>query len=115
MERLIGNRGGPSDDGTYHKEEFWLQPKYGYAVVKHVVSDCPAVADDPLRNRLVYEYNGFQQSPRGIWYPTVSRWKNAVELRKKTGTGGRKFGDRVTYFYLDFTADLPDAAFRPDR
>ena len=50
LASTTGQSTGHVDDrSAYHKEEFWLQPKYGYAVVKHVISDCPAVEEDPLR------------------------------------------------------------------
>ena len=49
VELQLAKNGGAGDRNAYHKEEFWLQPKYGYAVVKHVTSDCPEVDEDPLR------------------------------------------------------------------
>ena len=87
MELLWRKGGGPDHDDrrAYHKEEFWLQPKYGYAVVKHVFSDCPAVEEDPRRKekQIIHEYDGFRQTPRGVWYPTVSRWKHASSPRTR--------------------------------
>lgn len=113
VERLIANRGGPDDRSTYQKEEFWLQPKYGYAVVKYVLSGCPEVDEDPRRKEkaIIYEYDDFRQTPRGLWYPTVSRWKNASQSENKNKPGGIEFHDKVTYFYLAFTAELPDELF----
>jgi hypothetical protein len=100
VESLRAKQGGPNDRNSFHKEEFWLQPKYGYAVVKHVLSDCPAVDEDPLwkDKQIIHEYDGFRQTPRGAWYPTVSRHRSTSQ-------------DQVTYFCLDFTADLPDELF----
>ena len=106
--------GGPArPTEAYHKEEYWLQPKYGYAVVRQVFSDCPAVDEDPRRKekRIIYEYDGFRRTPRGVWYPTVLRWKNASSSANKAKPGGIEFHDQVTYFYLDFTAELPDELF----
>jgi hypothetical protein len=116
VELLLANQGGPTDRRAYHKEEFWLEPKYGYAVVKHVFSDCPAVDEDPLQKekRLIYEYDDFRQTPRGMWYPTLSRWKNASQSENKNEPGGVEFHDQITYFYLDFTAKLPDGLFSPE-
>ena len=37
----VAKNGGAGDRNAYHKEEFWLQPKYGYAVVKHVTLTVP--------------------------------------------------------------------------
>ena len=64
---------------------------------------------------MVYEYDGYRQSPRGIWYPTVSRQKNALQSKDRSKPGGVEFKDLVTYFYLDFNAELPDQVFSPDR
>jgi hypothetical protein len=116
VERLTAKGFRRDDRSVYHKEEFWLQPKYGYALVKHVDSDCPAVDEDPKQKEkeIVFEYDGFRQSPRGLWYPTVARYKNAIQSENKNKPGGIEFRDRVTYFYVDFTADLPDELFNTD-
>jgi len=116
VEVLLANQGRPADLRTYHKEEFWLQPKYGYAVVKRVWSDCPAVDEDPLQKerQTIYEYDDFRQTPRGVWYPSVARWKNATPSENKSKPGGIEFHDQVTYFYVDFTAELPDELFSPE-
>ena len=113
VELLLAKSGGPVDRRTYHKQEYWLQPKYGYAVVKYVTSDCPEVDEDPLRKekQLIHEYDDFRQTPRGVWYPTVSRYKNATQSENKNKPSGIEFHDQVTYFYLDFTAELPDELF----
>jgi hypothetical protein len=114
VELQLAKSNTPEDGKAYHKEEFWLQPKYGYAVVKHVTSDCPAVDKDPVRKEIIREYDGFRQTPRGLWYPTVSRHKNASSTENKNKPGGIDFHDQVTYFYLDFTAELPDELFSAD-
>ena len=116
VELQLAHQDGPLDRRAFHREEFWLQPRYGYAVVKHVTSDCPAVDEDPLRKEkgIIHEYDGFRQTPRGVWYPTVSRWKNASESENKNKPGGIEFHDQLTWFYLDFAAELPDELFRTD-
>ena len=109
VELLFTHQGRPTDRVTYNKEEYWLQPKYGYAVVKHVLSfSYKADGDRPRKeNRLVFEYDDFRQTPRGIWYPTKSVWKNAP-------WGPNKNKPRsIEYFHLDFTAELPDELFDP--
>jgi len=116
VEVQIAHRDRPDDRSTYHKEEFWLQPNYGYAVVKHVFSDCPAVEEDPLlkEKRIIHEYDGFRQTPRGLWYPTVSRLKMPSRSENKNKPDGVESHGQVTYFYLDFTAELPDELFSTD-
>jgi hypothetical protein len=116
VELQVAHRGGRYEHSAYHREEFWLQPKYGYAVVKHVSSDCPAVDADPLLKEkgIVHEYDGFRQTPRGLWYPTVSRLKYPSRSANKNQAGGVESYDQVTYYYLDFTAQLPDELFSDD-
>jgi hypothetical protein len=111
VESQLAHTDHHNDHSAFHKVEFWLQPKYGYAVVKHVISDCPAVEKDPLRKEIIHEYDGFRQTPGGLWYPTVSRYKNRSSSKNKNKPGGVEFHDQVTYFYVDFTAELPDELF----
>jgi hypothetical protein len=103
----------PDDRNAFHKTEFWLQPKLGYAVVKYAISDCPAVDADPRwkGKRIVHEYDGFRQTPRGTWYPTISRHKNVFSSKNTNAPGGIESRDRVTLFCLDFSAELPDELF----
>jgi len=115
VELRYSHQGAPTDRALLRKEEYWLQPKYGYAVARHVLFFLVKGNDDPPRKetRLVYEYDDFRQTPDGIWYPTVSRWKNASSAPNKNKPGGLEFQDEVRYFYLDFTAELPDELFSP--
>ncbi len=115
---LYASRGGPDDTDRvtfpFSKQEYWLQPKYGYAVVKQVISYSRKDDDHPLKkSQLIFEYDDFHQTPRGIWYPTVSRWKIASASQNKSKPSGFEFHDEVRYFYLDFTAELPDELFGP--
>ena len=114
VELLYSHQGAPTDRVLLRKEEYWLQPKYGYAVVKHVLLFSRKVDDDPLREeiRSTSMYDDFRQTPGGIWYPTESRWKNA-SVPNKNQPGGIELHDEVRYFYLDFTAELPDELFNP--
>ena len=101
---------------TTFANQYWLDPQHGYAAVKYelkyAVSNSPAVGEDPLlkRNGETYEYEGYRQSPRGVWYPTIVRWKNAG-ASPKDEHGKVTFQDQVTHFYLDFDAPLPDELF----
>ena len=115
VELLYSHQGAATDRVLLRKEEYWLQPKYGYAVARQEVFSLSKVDDDPPRKetRLVYEYDDFRQTPGGIWYPTVSRLKYASWAPNKNKPGGLEFHDEVRYFYLDFTAELPDELFGP--
>lgn len=113
VELQLAHQDRPDDRRAFHKEEFWLQPNYGYATVKHVFSDCPERDEDPLwkEKRIVHEFDDFRQTPCGLWYPTVSRVKNPSRSENKNKPDGIEFHDQVTYFYLDFTAQVPDELF----
>ena len=112
IEESFTYRRGP-DTRVFHKEQYWLQPKYGYALVKHVISDSPETDHDPQRNdkQIIWEYDGFRQAPHGGWYPTIARHKDALQSKNKGKPGGIEFHDQITYFYVDFTAKLPDELF----
>ncbi|MBC8871449.1 MAG: anti-sigma factor [Planctomycetes bacterium] len=111
VELLYSHQGAPNDRMLLRKEEYWLQPKYGYAVVRHVLHFLSKVGDDAARN--IFEYDDFRQTPTGIWYPTVSRWKHSSWPPNKNKPGGLELHGEVRYFYLDFTAELPDELFSP--
>ena len=115
VERLFAEQSGPADRSTYHKTEFWLQPEYGYAVVQYAMSLSPAVDEDllPKEKQLIWKYEGFLQTPSGVWYPTVVRWQNMVQSANKNEPRRIEFVDKVMYFYLDFAAELPDELFGP--
>ena len=115
VERLFAEQGGPADLSTAHKEEFWLQPEYGYAVVQYAMSLSPTVDEGllPKNKRLIWRYEGFRQTPSGVWYPTVARWQIMVQSANRNEPRRIEFEDKVMYFYLDFTAELPDALFSP--
>jgi len=59
--------------------------------------------------RSIYVKEGLQQTPNGLWYPTVVRWKNHG-MEQEDGEGR---ADAVWYLYVDFDAELPDSLFQP--
>ena len=101
-------------DIAIRRHRIWLDPKHGFAVVKDEGSDCPALDNDPRQifKDITVEYEDFRQSPRGVWYPTLSRQKHSVPQVDKTGKVLR-YDDEETRFYLDFSAELPDELFTP--
>ncbi len=105
-------------DSAYHRRQYWLEPKYGYAVVRDMCSDGPTVKKEDGTEESqsnVYEYGGYQQSPRGVWYPTKVCRKNAGHRDNKDNPGGVECFDETTYFYVDFGTDLPDELFQTDK
>lgn len=89
--------------GVFRDCRYWLDPAKGYVARQYTLADS-GVRDE------TYVMEEFAQSPRGIWYPTVVRRKDAVEVERD----GRKVKeDQVWRFYVDFAADIPDELFRP--
>ncbi|HTU24952.1 MAG TPA: hypothetical protein VMF30_06120 [Pirellulales bacterium] len=99
------------DDSGFGTERYWLDPARGYVLLRREISNCPRIDRDPQQwpKQHVYEYDGFRQSPRGIWYPTVARWKNRHRWKDKEGN--THFEDSTEVYFLDFSAELPDELF----
>jgi hypothetical protein len=85
---------------------------YGF-VYRLVRREDPLQATVETQGHTVWECGGLRQSPRGVWYPTVVRWKTSAWPENKDKPSGVEFHDETTYFCLDFSADLPDALFIP--
>ncbi len=114
VERLVTATGAAAVQST-DKEEFWLQPEYGYAVVQYAISLSPAAQQDslPKPDQWIWKHEAFRQTPSGVWYPTVIRWQNIPQSAGKNKPAGIEVEDQVTYFHLDFAAELPDELFSP--
>jgi hypothetical protein len=71
-------------------------------LVKEEATDLPQAGDDPSkasgRSHGIHEFEGFCQSPRGVWYPTVVHWS-------PTGT------TQTNYYHLDFNVEVSDDLF----
>ena len=101
------------DDNGYRAERYWLDPKRQYVLLRSEISNCPAIDRDPDRvhKETAYEFEDFRQSPQGIWYPALVRWKHMCYSTDKNGV--RRYHDSETRFYLDFSVELPDELFTP--
>lgn len=112
IEETLTSR-DPRFDSAYHKTRHWLDPERRFVALKTELSDCPEVDRDPCRVHKadVYELEAFRQSPRGIWYPTQVRRKNAMADKDKHGV--THYVDEVTHYELDFPVQLPDDLFTP--
>lgn len=68
------------------REQFWLDTKRNYALVKHVRTDIPASEDECRSNgtskHTEVHYSDFQQSPNGVWYPTRIRDIGTIVMPK---------------------------------
>lgn len=106
----------PSDDvNVYRQVRFWIDPAKRYATVQTEFFDNPAVERDPASSAVkqhdVMVFEQFQQSPQGIWYPTI--------LRRRAG-GASRIADQapkdveVRRYWLDFAPEMPDSLFKPE-
>lgn len=89
--------------GVFRDCRYWLDPARGYVARQYTMANS-GLRDD------TFVMDEFVQSPRGIWYPTVVRRKNVIEVQRN---GRMVTEDQVWRFYLDFKADIPDELFHP--
>jgi RNA polymerase sigma factor (sigma-70 family) len=89
---------------AYRRDRYWVDPLRGYVTLKRVIDDGPG---DPPENkpRVTYVMERLEQTPTGVWYPTLVRTTSAA--------GTQRSPELLTWFFLDFTADLPDRLFEP--
>ena len=98
VEPTVKSAGGDS----WKLYRYWIDPARGYVTLRYEL-----VASDGEPS--IYVKEGLRQSPNGIWYPTVVRWKNRG-MEQEDGEGR---ADQVWHLYVDFGAELPDALFKP--
>jgi hypothetical protein len=84
---------------------YWLDPKRDYISMRWDM----VVRSDAGKEEIIdsFTIEDVAKSPRGIWYATRIRRKNAI-----TDMNGAK-SDQIYDFYVDFDVDLPDAFFDP--
>lgn len=77
---------------------FWIDPSRSFVAMRR---------EDDFGNDEPQPYiiEKLAQTPRGIWYPMIMRWK--------VGKGRSPAYDQVRHFYLDFKTEMPDSLFRP--
>lgn len=81
---------------------YWIDPARSYVNLRY---EQVGADGEPW----IYVKEGLRQTPNGIWYPTVVRWKNQG-MERQDGEGR---ADAVWYLYVDFDAELPDSLFKP--
>jgi len=99
---------------AYHRCRYWIDPHHSYVTLRYVYDDLRGADGKTLKGdegSITYEMERLEQTPTGAWYPTVARWKNWL----KAIPGKREGCDKITLFYLDFKADLPDSLFEPQE
>ena len=93
----------------YHQCRYWIDPLRSYATVQYELSDLrgPQASDPGAMTKDTFIMERLEQTPSGVWYPTVVRRKNCIKPEGKPAL------DMVTRFYMDFKADVPDSVFEP--
>jgi hypothetical protein len=93
---------------VYHESRYWIDPLHSYVTAQYEMSDLRGpLANDPIVGKETFVMERLQQTPNGVWYPTLVRRKNCIKPE------GQPAQDRVTRFYMDFKAPIPDSVFEP--
>jgi len=71
------------------------------AIVVGAAWRLPAPVEENLQASLI-PFDSIDQTPSGVWYPKAAKDKFAADR------------DRVTWYFLDFHAKLPDSLFKPE-
>jgi hypothetical protein len=78
------------------EERYWIDPQRSHMVVQHELGTFVEVVDEA------------DQSPSGLWYPTLMRHTSVVHEN-----GQKKTIETVTRHYLDFDVKFTDDLFKP--
>ncbi len=116
---VLVKRSCRSTGGTDWHEWCYVDPAKGYAVVRAEAFELPADTSANLEagyEPMSFRMEGFQQSPKGLWYPTVIRYTRGV-VDEKDEVPANKSTPRTTtvYYHMDLDADLPDSLFTVDE
>jgi hypothetical protein len=102
-----------TDDLAHRTKRYWLNPEYGYAVVKWEYTDATGSeeafkATMGSRKNMVHLNAGYQQSPEGIWYPGSVR-----EVGKQffQTPDNPVLIDDWMYYAVDFSANIQETVF----
>src|SRR5262249_6815388 len=102
----------PSEPNAYYRSRYWVDPSRGCVTLRYTHDELGGPGGKPrpdAAGSVTYAMDRLEQSPNGVWYPTRVRFKDAV----RPGPGRGKPVDLVTWFYVDFKAELPDSLFEP--
>lgn len=92
---------------AFREMRYWVDPGKGYVLLKEVLSG--ARDPDGSTTTVSSTLEDLRQSPCGIWYPGLVREK--VVRSRPDGTNSEA-NEKVTRFFVDFAAELPDELFR---
>ncbi|MBL8818742.1 MAG: hypothetical protein JNL58_22125 [Planctomyces sp.] len=102
-----------TDELAHRTKRYWLNPEYGYAVVKWEYTDATGSEDAfratmGSRKTMIHLNAEYQQSPDGIWYPGAVR-----EVGKQffQTPDNPVLIDDWMYYVVDFSADISEGLF----
>ncbi len=101
------------DDLAHRTRRYWLNPEYGYAVVKSEFTDATGSdetfnATHGSRKHMVSLNARFEQSPSGIWCPTRTR---AIGKQAFLTLDKPVLDDDWMCYHVDFSSDVPGSLF----
>ncbi|MEX1233272.1 MAG: hypothetical protein WEB58_23680 [Planctomycetaceae bacterium] len=95
-----------TNEFTYH-----LDPSRDYIVLHNShLSYREENGERVILSESTSNYEDFEQSPKGYWYPTIIRFKSM-----HSNDGEVKTTESLARFYLDFDIEIPDSLFQPDN
>ncbi|HWB08075.1 MAG TPA: hypothetical protein VG826_02435 [Pirellulales bacterium] len=100
--------GAVKDESTFRDLRYWVDPGKGDVTLQERLAG--ARDPDGSTTTVTRTSEEFERSPRGIWYPTLVR---ETVVRDPPGAPSQESEERVTRFFLDFEADVPDELFQP--
>lgn len=105
------------DDLVHRTKRYWLNPEYGYAVVKSEYTDATGSEKTfkttmGSRKHMIDLNANYQQSPDGIWYPGSVR-----EVGKQffETPDNPVLIDDWMYYVVDFSVKIPETTFAIQR
>jgi hypothetical protein len=90
----------PKSYQAFRMTRLWFDPAHSYLLRRSEYFD---LKEDPEQKspESAYSIDSIAQAPSGVWYPT--------SVREKFGDG-----DKLTWYFVDFNAKLPDSLFKPE-
>ncbi|MFT5095831.1 MAG: hypothetical protein ACI93T_004690, partial [Porticoccaceae bacterium] len=91
-----------SGSDANYQARYWVDPSHSFVAMR---SEMGSGTVEPRP----YIMEELAQTPRGLWYPTIMRWKVG-----RIRDGQPPVYDQIIHFYLDFKTEMPDSLFNAD-
>jgi hypothetical protein len=90
----------PKSQQVSSMTRMWFDPAHSYLLRRSEWFNLVADRNQQSPSS-AYSIDSIAQAPSGVWYPT--------RVREKFGDG-----DKLTWYFVDFNAKLPDSLFKPE-